>query len=103
MDKSAELDRMIDGAEELLTQLGDAHDPGIQLLRDRIDRAIHDARRAFARQSGEAARLRDVVGAVDDYVRDNPWLAVGAGVLAAGTVAFIAGALLGAGRRSARR
>jgi ElaB/YqjD/DUF883 family membrane-anchored ribosome-binding protein len=101
MDKLDRLDELIDGAEELLTKLADAHDPNIQRLRDRVDHAIADATRTLSRQDDEASlRLRDIANTVDDYVRDYPWLAVLTGVLVAGTVAFIAGAAVGNKRRS---
>jgi ElaB/YqjD/DUF883 family membrane-anchored ribosome-binding protein len=103
VDKAGKLDELIDGAEELLIKLGDAYDPEIQMLRDRIDQAIRDARRAIAKQGGQApVRLRDIASTIDDYIRDYPWLAVATGVLAAGTVAFIAGAVVGKKQRSAR-
>ena len=103
MDKLDRLDELIDGAEELLIQLADAHDPNIQRLRNRVDHAIADATRTLSRQDDEAAlRLRDIANSVDDYVRDYPWLAVIAGALVAGAVAFIAGAAVGSKRRSSR-
>jgi ElaB/YqjD/DUF883 family membrane-anchored ribosome-binding protein len=101
MDKLEKLDELIDGAEELLIQLADAYDPNIQRLRDRVDHAIADATRTLSRQDDEASlRLRDIANSIDDYVRDYPWLAVLTGVLVAGTVAFIAGAVVGSKRHS---
>jgi ElaB/YqjD/DUF883 family membrane-anchored ribosome-binding protein len=101
--KSAELDALIDGAEELLIKLADAYDPGIQMLRDRIDHAIADARRSMERQdSPTSERLRHVAGTVDDFVRNHPWTALAAGALAVGTVAYFVGAAIGGKERSAR-
>ena len=101
MNRLDRLDELIDGAEELLTKLADAHDPNIQRLRDRVDHAIADAMRTLSRQDDEASlRLRDIAHTIDDYVRDYPWLAVLAGVVVAGTAAFIAGAAVGNKRRS---
>jgi ElaB/YqjD/DUF883 family membrane-anchored ribosome-binding protein len=101
MDKLDRLDELIDGAEELLTKLADAHDPNIQRLRDRVDHAIADATRTLSRQDDEASlRLRDIANSIDDYVRDYPWLAFLTGVLFAGTVAFVAGAAVGRSRSS---
>jgi len=100
MHKLDRLEELIDGAEELLTQLADAHDPNIQWLRDRVDHAVADATRALSRQSDDASgRLRDVAITIDDCVRDYPWLAVLTGALVAGTVAYFAG--VAAGRRRA--
>ena len=102
MKKLDQLDQLIDGAEGLLIQLADAHDPNIQRLRDRVDHAIADVRRTFSRQEDASVRVRDIAKSIDDTVRDYPWLAVLAGVLVAGTVSFIAGAAVGKSRRSAR-
>jgi ElaB/YqjD/DUF883 family membrane-anchored ribosome-binding protein len=103
LEKAGKLDQLIDDAEDLLTRLADAHNPEIQYLRDRVDHAIRDARRNIARQGNAASmQLREIVNIIDDYVRDYPWLAVATGILVAGTVAFMAGATLGAKKRPAR-
>jgi ElaB/YqjD/DUF883 family membrane-anchored ribosome-binding protein len=103
MDKLERLDELIDGAEELLTQLADAHDPNIQRLRDRVDQAVADATRALSREDDDTSvRLRDIAGTVDDFVRDYPWLAVLTGVLVAGAVGYIAGAVVGSKGRTPR-
>jgi ElaB/YqjD/DUF883 family membrane-anchored ribosome-binding protein len=96
MHKLDRLAELIDGAEELLTQLADAHDPHIQRLRDRVDQAVADATRTLSRRNEDTAvRLRELAGTIDDCVRDYPWLAVVTGVLIAGTVGFIAGTAVG--------
>jgi ElaB/YqjD/DUF883 family membrane-anchored ribosome-binding protein len=96
MENAAKLDELIDGAEDLLIKLADAGNPEIQRLRDRVDQAIGDARRALAQRSDEeSVRLRDIANTIDDFIRDYPWLAVATGVLVAGTVGFIAGTVIG--------
>ena len=100
MEKSQKLDQLIDDSEELLIKLADAHNPEIQILRDRVDHAINDARRAIERESEDASiRLRDIAVTIDNYVHDYPWLALATGVMIAGSIAFIAGATLGTKRR----
>ena len=98
MDRTLKLDQLVDGAEELLTKLADAHDPRIQRLRDRVDEAIRDTRRSIGNGDDVSVQLRDLARTVDDYVRDYPWLALGTGVLVAGTLAFLAGVTIGAKR-----
>jgi ElaB/YqjD/DUF883 family membrane-anchored ribosome-binding protein len=96
MENAAKLDDLIDGAEELLIKLADAGNPEIQQLRDRVDHAIGDARRALEqRGEQESVQLRDLANTIDDYVRDYPWLAVATGILVAGTIGFIAGTVIG--------
>ena len=100
MEKAEKLDKIIDDAEELLIKLADAHNPDIQKLRDRVDLAISDAWRSIAQESDDASvRFRDVAVTVDNYVRDFPWLALATGVIAAGSIGFIAGAILASKRR----
>jgi ElaB/YqjD/DUF883 family membrane-anchored ribosome-binding protein len=103
VERAAKLDELIDGAEELLIKLADARNPDIQVLRDRVDSAIGDARRTIAEQGEDASvRLRDIANSIDDYVRDYPWLAVATGILVAGAVGFIAGATIAANERHPR-
>jgi ElaB/YqjD/DUF883 family membrane-anchored ribosome-binding protein len=100
VEKSQKLDQLIDDSEELLIKLADAHNPEIQILRDRVDHAINDARRAIERESEDASiRLRDIAVTIDNYVHDYPWLALATGVMIAGSIAFITGATLGTKRR----
>jgi ElaB/YqjD/DUF883 family membrane-anchored ribosome-binding protein len=103
VDRAVKLDQLIDDAEELLTKLADAHDPHIQVLRDRVDKAIADARRDIEWRTADASvQIRDIANAIDDYIRDYPWLAVATGILVAGSVAFIAGAAVGGKKGSPR-
>jgi ElaB/YqjD/DUF883 family membrane-anchored ribosome-binding protein len=78
-----------------MNKLADAHDPNIQWLRDRVDQGVADAKRALAKNDDPSGRLREIAVAIDDYVRDYPWLAVLTGVAVAGTVAYLAGAAAG--------
>jgi ElaB/YqjD/DUF883 family membrane-anchored ribosome-binding protein len=92
MSKPDELDQLIDDSEELLTKLADAHDPEIQRLRDRVDEAVRDARRSLQESENTGSvGLGELARTIDDYVHDHPWLALATGVLAASTVAYIAG------------
>lgn len=96
MDKYRKLDALIEGAEELLMKLGEAPEPQVQKLRDRVDHAIVDARSAIARESaGSRVGVRDVLRTLDDYIRGYPWLAFATGVLVAGSIGYIAGAAVG--------
>jgi ElaB/YqjD/DUF883 family membrane-anchored ribosome-binding protein len=107
-DRDVQLDNLIDGAEELLTQLAHERNPEVERLRDRVDQAIGDARRAIAKRhrgsSGARGRVRfgDLARSADDYIRGYPWLAVATGVLAAGAVAYITGAAIGPKSRASR-
>ncbi len=101
MDKAVKLDELIDGAESLLIQLTDAHNPEIQKLRDRVDYAIHDARGAMRRSTESASvQIRDILQTVDDYIHDYPWLALITGVAVAATAGFITGSVMNSKKSS---
>ena len=64
----------------------------IAAARARAEESLRGAQRHLADAGDEAAaRARAAADAADDYVRDNPWQAVG---IAAG-VAFLVGYLIG--------
>jgi ElaB/YqjD/DUF883 family membrane-anchored ribosome-binding protein len=92
MTKTDKLDQLIDDSEELLTQLADAHNPEIQQLRDRVDDAVRDARRALqTSQDSASLGFTELARTIDEFVHDHPWLALATGVLVASTVSYIAG------------
>jgi ElaB/YqjD/DUF883 family membrane-anchored ribosome-binding protein len=91
MDKLSQLDQLIDDAEELLTKLADARNPEIQELRDRVDRAVNEARSAIANQADDVSdELLNIVNKI------------AAGIVLAGTVAFLAGSARGAKKGPSR-
>jgi len=96
VSRAEELERLIDGAEQLLINLADAHNPAIQTSRDRVDQAIADARKSVSRQQDSAAgQLRFAGETLQTFVEEHPWLAVASGIALAGAIGFILGASLG--------
>jgi ElaB/YqjD/DUF883 family membrane-anchored ribosome-binding protein len=94
MGTADKLNQLIDDSEELLIQLTDSSDPQIQVLRNRIDKAIVDTRRELRLHSDgdtSTVQIREIAATIDDYVRDFPWLALATGVLVAAGVGFVAG------------
>jgi ElaB/YqjD/DUF883 family membrane-anchored ribosome-binding protein len=82
--------------EDFLTATRAWSDEGSSAMREKVSRGIRDAREQLLTVGNQAVdRGRYVVSATDGYVRDNPWQAVAA--------ALLAGVLLGVMSSSARR
>lgn len=83
--------------------LDDATERGRSTLRgvqDRALRAFDDARERLASTGTELRRgARDAALATDDYVRDQPWRAIGLGAAAGVLLGLAAGMLLVNARR----
>ena len=79
-------------AEELLGKLGNIKTPEAEALRDRVSQAIDSARSAIS-DAGEGAAdaFKNALVSADDYVHENPWIAVGVVAGIAGAVGFLAG------------
>ena len=78
--------------EELLRATANQTGERVAAARARAEESLRGAKMRLSEAGDEAtARARAAADAADDYVRDNPWQAIG---IAAG-VAFIIGLLLG--------
>jgi ElaB/YqjD/DUF883 family membrane-anchored ribosome-binding protein len=78
--------------EELLKVTTSQTGERIAAARERAEESLRTARMRWADASDEAAaKARAAAGAAEDYVRDNPWQAVG---IAAG-VGLLIGLLIG--------
>jgi ElaB/YqjD/DUF883 family membrane-anchored ribosome-binding protein len=92
MSDPAELQDLTAQAEELLGKLGNIHTPDAQALRDRVNQALVRTRSALS-AAGEstADAVKNALVSADDYVHENPWIAIGVVAGIAGAVGFIAG------------
>jgi ElaB/YqjD/DUF883 family membrane-anchored ribosome-binding protein len=89
-----DLHTVLEDAEALLSATAGQAGERIQQVRARAEETVRAARdRLAATQEEVTRRAREAMGEADDYVRDNPWQAIG---ITAG-VAFLIGLL--AGRR----
>jgi ElaB/YqjD/DUF883 family membrane-anchored ribosome-binding protein len=79
-------------AEELLGKLGNIQSPEAEALRGRVSEAFESAKSAISDVSdGAADALKNAMVSADDYVHENPWIAVGVVAGIAGAVGFLAG------------
>ncbi len=92
MDNSAELHDLTAQAEELLGKLANIQTPDVQALRDRLNRALANTKNAVSAATESAAdAFKNALVSADDYVHENPWIAVGVVAGIAGAVGFLAG------------
>jgi ElaB/YqjD/DUF883 family membrane-anchored ribosome-binding protein len=93
-DLMEDLQSVLEDAEALLSATAGQAGERIQQVRARAEETVRQVRdRLTAAQQELTRRAREALGDADDYVRENPWQAVG---ITAG-VAFLIGLL--AGRR----
>jgi ElaB/YqjD/DUF883 family membrane-anchored ribosome-binding protein len=93
MNNSTELHDLTGQAEELLGKLGNIQNtPEVQALRDRLNRALASTKSAVsAATESTADAVKNALVSADDYVHENPWIAVGVVAGIAGAVGFLAG------------
>jgi ElaB/YqjD/DUF883 family membrane-anchored ribosome-binding protein len=86
--RSQEISDLIADVQDLLSRVGHLADPEIAQLRARVEQGLATAKQALVDGSNQAQRrARHALSAGDDYVRDQPWQAVG--------IAAAAGLLVG--------
>jgi ElaB/YqjD/DUF883 family membrane-anchored ribosome-binding protein len=92
MNKSQELQQLTDHVEGLLGKVADDHSPQIQELRTRANQAVASAKSAISKADTAALdALKRAASSADDYVRDNPWVAIGLIAGVAASLGFLAG------------
>jgi ElaB/YqjD/DUF883 family membrane-anchored ribosome-binding protein len=75
-----ELRNVVRQAEKLLIALGEDREEALVELRQHVTVAVAEAKKRLADFEDQARRFKDTAGAaMDVYVRENPWTAVGIG------------------------
>jgi ElaB/YqjD/DUF883 family membrane-anchored ribosome-binding protein len=98
--KSQELQQLTENVEGLLGKVADDQSPHLQELRTRANQTIRSAKSAISRADTVALdALKNAASSADDYVRENPWVAVGVIAGVAASLGFLAG-YMAAPRRS---
>ena len=73
-----ELRNVMRQAEKLVIALGEDREEALVQLRERVSVALADGQKRLAEFEAQARQFKDTAGAaVDEYVRENPWTAVG--------------------------
>ena len=75
-----ELRNVMRQAEKLVVALGEDREEALIELRERLSLALTEGKKRLAEFEEQARLLKDTAGrAADQFVRDNPWTAVGVG------------------------
>src|SRR5256885_1718629 len=73
-----ELRNIVRQAEKLVAALSEDRAEAMVELRERVSAALGEAKKKLADFEVQARELKDTAGAaLDDYVQENPWTAVG--------------------------
>ena len=73
-----ELRNVVRQAEKLVIALGEDREEALVELREHVNVALAEAKKRLADFEEQARRFKDTAGAaVDGYIRENPWTAVG--------------------------
>jgi ElaB/YqjD/DUF883 family membrane-anchored ribosome-binding protein len=92
MDKSQELQQLTGHVEGLMSKVANDQSPQLQELRSRVTDTIESAKSAIAKADSAALdAIRNAASSADDYVRENPWIAIGVIAGVAASLGFLAG------------
>ncbi len=92
MTEAPDFNELSAQAEELIGKLGSIQTVDGQALRNRVNDAVASAKSTLSEVGDNAGdALKNALVAADDYVHDNPWVAVGVVAGIAGAVGFLAG------------
>lgn len=88
---TGEFKNLIDDVEDLVSHVADVKDPEIARLRDKVRDAVSSARMALDDGAEKVRRsAQQVAGGTDDFVRENPWQALGIAALVGVAIGFLA-------------
>lgn len=94
MDKSQELQQLTGHVEGLMSKVAGDQSPQLQELRSRVSETIDSAKSAISKADSAALKaLRNAASSADDYVRENPWVAIGVIAGVSASLGFLAGYL----------
>jgi ElaB protein len=79
---SEQFQELFDGVEDLLKRVADVQSPELQKIRAKARVAMMMAKSALQDSATHVGRqARRAAGTTDDYLREYPWYALGAGTL----------------------
>jgi ElaB protein len=85
-----EVQNLLADVEDLVDRVGDAADPEVRRLRAKVAAAISSARKSIEDGVEEVqGQAKQAIEAGDQYVRNQPWEAIGIAALAGLAVGFL--------------
>jgi ElaB/YqjD/DUF883 family membrane-anchored ribosome-binding protein len=88
---SSEIKSLIADVEDLMARIADLKDADVVRVRGKVQRAV-DATKQSLSDGADAIRqhAQTAASTADDYVRDNPWQAIGIAALVGAVVGILA-------------
>ena len=88
---SSEIKSLIADVEDLMARIADLKDADVVRVRSKVQRAV-DATKQSLSDGADAIRqhAQTAASTADDYVRDNPWQAIGIAALVGAVVGILA-------------
>jgi ElaB/YqjD/DUF883 family membrane-anchored ribosome-binding protein len=90
MNKSPELQQLAGQVEGMMSKVAQDHSPQVEELRTRVADTLQSAKNSIA-DGAAMDMLRNAASSADDYVRENPWVAIGVIAGFAASLGFLAG------------
>lgn len=88
---SGEFKNFIDDVEDIVSRVADVKDPEIARIRDRLRNSVASVKEAVSDGADRVRHhAREVAVGADDYVRENPWQALGIAALVGVAIGFLA-------------
>ena len=85
-----EVQNLIADVEDLIDRVGDAADPEIRRLRSKVAAALAITKKSIAEGVEQVqGQAKQAIDASDQYVRNQPWEAIGIAALAGLAVGFL--------------
>jgi ElaB/YqjD/DUF883 family membrane-anchored ribosome-binding protein len=85
-----EVQNLIADVEDLIDRVGDAADPEIRRLRSKVTAALATTKKSIAEGVEQVqGQAKQAIDASDQYVRNQPWEAIGIAALAGLAVGFL--------------
>ena len=88
---SSEIKSLIADVEDLMARIADLKDADVVRVRGKVQRAVDATKQSLA-DGADAIRqhAQTAANTADDYVRDNPWQAIGIAALVGAVVGILA-------------
>lgn len=88
---STEIKSLIADVEDLMSRIVDLKDVDVARVRSKVQRAVESTKQSLS-DGADAVRqqAQNAASTADDYVRDNPWAAVGIAALLGAVVGILA-------------
>jgi ElaB/YqjD/DUF883 family membrane-anchored ribosome-binding protein len=88
---AGEVKNLIADVEDLVARIANLKDADVVRVRNKVEQALASAKQSVVNGADTVRRsARQAASSTDDYVRENPWQALGVAALVGITIGFLA-------------